>query len=246
MENKSLYNNISIILVDTKTPSNIGATARCMMNMGLSDLILVHPPNDPYGEAGKLAAGADIILDRAKIFSTLVEATKNYGVIFGTSRHKGRLRKNVCTPRYAAEKIIPLLSRNKIAIVFGNEVNGLTGKNLALCHEIISIPSSDDFPSLNLSHAIMIVAYELFLASGAMQTSVCRELLARSEDTENFYQHLQRTLITIGFLERNRPERMMSTLRQIFSRSRPSQRDVAVLRGILASVDRIIGSAGRK
>lgn len=241
MPDTSKLHNISIVLVDTKTPANIGATARCMMNMGLSRLLLVQPPEDPAHEAGKLAAGADIILSQAEVFSTLKEAVIDYALVFGTSRHKGRLRKNICTPREAAQEIIPLLSRNKVAVVFGNEVNGLTREDLSLCHEIIAIPSSDSFPSLNLSHAVMIMAYELFLASKTHGAPDPKEL-APLKAVEDFYRHLQKTLLNIEFFNKDETERMMFTLRQLFGRSRLGQRDVAVLRGILSAVDRAASS----
>jgi TrmH family RNA methyltransferase len=237
MKNAPLLDNISIVLVDTKTPANIGATARCMMNMGLSRLVLVEPPVDSSHEAKKLAAGADSILDHAEVFSTLKEAVADYGLVFGTSRHKGRLRKNIHAPREAAQAIIPLLSKNKVAIVFGNEVNGLTRDDLSLCNEIIAIPSSDSFPSLNLSHAVMIMAYELFLAAQARGVTAAKEL-APVKIVEDFYEHLRTTLMQIEFLNKTEAERMMFTLRQLFGRSRLSGRDVAVLRGILSAVER--------
>jgi TrmH family RNA methyltransferase len=240
MHKKSLLDNISIVLVDTKTPANIGAAARCMLNMGLSHLVLVNPPDDPAGEALKLAAGADGVLDQARCAATLAEAVKDHELVLGTSRHTGRLRKNVLTPHDAVKAAVPLLSCNKVAIVFGNEVNGLTREDLSFCHELISIPSSDAFPSLNLSHAVMIVAYELFLASGNAPVLVDRDL-APSEAVEEFHRHLQNTLLNTGFLDRNKPARMMSVLRQIFGRARLSQKDVAVLRGILTSVERAAG-----
>jgi tRNA/rRNA methyltransferase len=166
-------------------------------------------------------------------------------LVFGTSRHKGRLRKNIRTPRDAAEEIIPLLSRNKVALVFGNEVNGLTREDLSLCHEIITIPSSDSFPSLNLSHAVMIMAYELFLASKGHLAPDAKEL-APSKTVEDFYQHLQKTLLDIEFLSKDEAKRMMFTLRQLFGRSRLNQRDVAVLRGIFSAVDRAASSKRNK
>jgi len=241
MDNTTLFNNISIVLVDTKTPANIGATARCMMNMGLTQLVLVRPPNDPSREALKLAAGADIVLDRMQAFSTLEEAVADHGLVLGTSRQKGRLRKNIMAPRDAARAVIPLLLQNKVAIVFGSEVNGLKREDLTLCHEFISIPSAEAFPSLNISHAVMIVAYELFLTSCMSFTPESQEL-ADSQAIEVFYHHLQKILVDIAFLDRNKPERMMFTLRQIFGRSRLRKRDVAVLRGILTAVERIAES----
>src|SRR5512142_2462336 len=237
MQNHSLLDNVTIILVDTKSPANIGAVARSMMNMGLSRLVLVNPPKDRNEEAYKLAAGADRIITEATVVETLAGAIADQNLVIGTSRHPGRLRKNIRPPRETAEQVVPLLSRNRVAVVFGNEVNGLDNRDLALCHEIIAIPSSEAFPSLNLSHAVMIVAYELYLAARTGVSSEEREL-ALASDLEQFHLQLQEILRGIGFLEQDRPERMMATLRQIFGRARLDSRDVSILRGILTAVDR--------
>jgi tRNA/rRNA methyltransferase len=237
MKKTALLDNISVVLADTKTPANIGATARCMMNMGLSRLILVNPPKDDDLEAIKLAAGAQTILEQAAVYATLGEAVADHGLVIGTSRHVGKQRKNIRTPREVAEQVIPILLKNRVAIVFGNEVNGLENRDLALCHEIVAIPSSDAFPSLNLSHAVLIIVYELFLASGAQVSQLSNEL-ARSDDIEGFYLQLQETLQTIGFLERDHPERMMFSFRQLFGRARLNSRDVSILRGVLSAVDK--------
>jgi tRNA (cytidine32/uridine32-2'-O)-methyltransferase len=237
MQNQQPLDNITIVLVDTKSPANIGAAARCMMNMGLSRLVLVNPRKDRDEEAFRLAAGADRIVAEATVAETLGQAIAGHNLVIGTSRHPGRLRQNIGSPRETAARLVPLLSRNKVAVVFGSEVNGLDNRDLALCHEIIAIPSSEAFPSLNLSHAVMIVAYELFLAARTGVPSGDREL-APAEDLEQFHLHLQETLIKVGFLERDRPERMMATLRQIFGRARLDERDVSILRGILSAVER--------
>jgi TrmH family RNA methyltransferase len=234
---KELLDNISIVLVDTKTPGNIGAAARGMMNMGLSRLILVDPPRDKDQDARKLAAGAHEIIEKAEVFPALAEALAGHGLVIGTSRHAGKQRKNIRTPREMAETILPLLATNKVAIVFGNEVNGLENSDLALCQEIVAIPSSDAFSSLNLSHAVMIIAYELFLASGVYAGHVAGQL-ATLDETEGFFLQLQETLQKIGFLERDHPERMMFSLRQLFGRARMNSRDVSILRGILSTIER--------
>ncbi len=238
MRNKALH-HVSIVLVDTKTPANIGATARCMMNMGMKRLVLVNPPKDPNNEISKLAAGAEEIVKQAQAAPTLKDAIAGQRLVIGTSRHPGRLRRNVRSPREAAERVAPLLARNNVAVVFGNEVNGLDNRQLALCHEIITVPSSGEFPSLNLSHAVMVVAYELFVALRAAVPATSRQL-ARVEDLEQFYRHLQETLQTIGFLDRDHPERMMFYLRQVFGRSRLDKREVNILRGIMSSINRIM------
>lgn len=236
MKSSALLSSIGIVLVETRTAGNIGAVARCMMNMGMSRLILVRPLQDRSADAVKFAAGAETLIENAAVFASLKEAVSGYGLVLGTSRHTGRRRKNILTPREAAERTVPLLANNKVALVFGGEVNGLTNGDLSLCHELISIPSSDEFPSLNLSHAVMIVIYELFLVARA-NAAAPERTLARSTDLENFYIHLQSALEKIGFIDPARPEHMMLSLRQIFGRSRLDERELAILRGILSRID---------
>jgi TrmH family RNA methyltransferase len=238
MADPKALRNASIVLVNTKTPGNIGAVARCMMNMGLSQLVLVRPPKDPSGSAVKFAAGADRIIEASLRVATLDEAVADHQLVIGTSRRRSRLRKNVHSPRSLAEMVVPLLRSNKIAFVFGPEVDGLEKSHLALCQEIVAIPSSDAFPSLNLSHAVMVVAYELFLASlGDVNPSA--PSLADAAELERLFVHLQQTLEQIGFLERNsycERDRMMFSLRQLFGRARLEPRDVNILRGILTAM----------
>ena len=237
MQNQTLLDRVSIVLVDTKTPANIGATARCMMNMGLTRLVLVNPPPDKNGDAVRLAAGADPILQQALVFSSLEEAVVGQGLVIGTSRQKSKRRKNILSPRDMALSVVPLLDRNNAAIVFGNEVNGLEIRDITLCHELVAIPSAEAFPSLNLSHAVMILAYELFVAAGASAAPSTREL-AQTEDVELFYNQLQETLQAIGFFGDQDSSRMMHSLRQIFGRSQLDNRDVQILRGILRTFNR--------
>jgi TrmH family RNA methyltransferase len=237
MRAKSSLDNISIVLVDTKAPANVGSVARAMMNMGFSRLVLVDPPKDSSGEARRLAAGAHEILDGAEVFNTLKEAVSDQGIVIGTSRHMGRRRKNIFTPRETAARIVPLLDRNRVCLVFGNEVNGLDNDDIALCNELISIPSSDSFRSLNLSHAAMVVMYEFFTAA-MEKTPSSAGGLAPSRELEKFYEHLQRTLQDIGFIDCHHPEHMMLSLRQLFGRARLDAREVSILRGILSEVDK--------
>ncbi|MHB8845646.1 MAG: RNA methyltransferase [Nitrospirota bacterium] len=237
MQQHSALDNISIVLVRTKTPGNIGAVARCMMNMGLSQLVLVRPPKDPDSLALKFAAGADRIIEASRRCAALDEAVAGHQLVIGTSRRRSRLRKNVHSPRALAEAVVPLLGSNRIAVVFGPEVDGLEKSHLALCQEIVAIPSSDAFPSLNLSHAVMVVAYELFIASLG-NAGPSAPSLADAAELEGFFVHLQQTLEHVGFLDRNsycERDRMMFSLRQIFGRARLEPRDVSILRGVLSA-----------
>ncbi len=243
MAAQDLLDNVSIVLVRTKTPGNIGAVARCMMNMGLSRLVLVRPPQDDQGEAMKFAAGAEAVLRDAIRTGTLQDALAGHRLVIGTSRHLGRHRRNIGTPREMAGRIVPLLPRNRIALVFGREVNGLEKEDLALCNEFIAIPSSKAFPSLNLSHAVSIVAYELFIATRAGTASEGRTL-AQTGELEAFYQHLQKVLEDSGFLGPHNREHMMTSVRQLFGKSRLEQRDINILHGILSAIVRSDPSKG--
>lgn len=243
MAAKNLLDNVSIVLVRTKTPGNIGAVARSMMNMGLSRLALVHPPRDDQSEAMKFAAGAEAILRNAVRTETLQEAVAEHRLVIGTSRHRGRHRRNIGTPREMVGQIVPLLPQNRIALVFGREVNGLDKEDLALCNELIAIPSSEAFPSLNLSHAVTIVAYELFLATRAGSVSAGRTL-AQTGELEIFYQHLQKVLEDSGFLGPHNRDHMMTSLRQLFGKSRLEQRDISILHGVLSAIVRSYPSKG--
>ena len=237
MANDDPLQNVSIVLVRTKTPGNIGAVARCMMNMGLSRLILVRPPKDDAGEALRIAAGAERIIEQAARVATLPEALEGHELVIGTSRHGGRLRRNIGAARDIIERVLPLLTRNRAAILFGREVNGLDRKELALCNEILSIPSSEDFPSLNLSHAVMVVAYELFVAA-RLRPPAAERSLAGAPDLERFFSHLQQALLQVGFFTEDQPDRLMLSLRQLFSRAQPDERDLQMLRGILTAIER--------
>ena len=243
MTEQTLLNNVSIVLVRTKTPGNIGAVARCMMNMGLSRLVLVRPPQDDHDEALKLAAGAEAILRDAVRTETLRDAVAGHHLVIGSSRHLGRHRRNVAAPREMADRLVPLLQQNRIALVFGREVNGLDKDDLDLCNELIAIPSSEAFPSLNLSHAVCIVAYELFLAAAVCRVVEGRTLVQTGE-LEAFYQHLQKVLEDSGFIGPHNKDHMMTSLRQLFGRSRLEQRDISILRGILSAIVRTDASRG--
>ena len=233
--------NLSIVLVKTKTPGNIGAVARCMMNMGLSRLLLVRPPSDHADDARKLAAGAEVVLETAEVHPTLQDAVSGHGLVIGASRHTAKQRKNVRTPREMAASVFPALAKNRVALVFGREVNGLEREDLALCHELVWIPSSESFPSLNLSHAVMVLAYELFITQTSAALPGGTEL-APADELEKFYQHLQRTLLEIDFLDDTNRERMMFSLRQLFGRSRMDRRDLKILRGILSQMENRLNS----
>jgi tRNA/rRNA methyltransferase/tRNA (cytidine32/uridine32-2'-O)-methyltransferase len=162
-----ILSNFIIVLCRASEPGNVGAVCRVMKNMGLSRLRMVAPGSLVETPLVNRAIHAEDVWRDALFFDTLADATSDCSLVVGTTRRRGRKRKNVTLePRALAG----WLARNHIpasvALVFGNERTGLTDDELNFCNLASHIPVSDAFPSLNLSHAVQIYAYELFLAFG--------------------------------------------------------------------------------
>jgi TrmH family RNA methyltransferase len=237
-----LLSNIRIVLVGTTHPGNIGAAARAMKNMGLSDLALVSPKIYPSDEATARAAGADEILAAARVCASLDEALADREQIIGASARLRAVAWPQLTPRECAEKIRAAGGR-KTAILFGRERTGLSNDELERCNYLLHIPCNPAFSSLNVAAAVQVVAYELFQAAQASAPSEAGEdaaaRLANGEEMESFHGHLLRTLYEIGFLRENKSSPMLiRRLRRIFIRSGLEKTDIHILRGILAAVQK--------
>lgn len=235
MKGKMNLDSISILLVRPKFHENIGSVARAMKNMGLSRLIVVNGCSPLHPNAYKLASGAEDILERAEEFFTLREAISEMGCVVGTTSRGGKERHPLLTPETLAKKLIPLSLKNSIGLVFGSEKEGLTSDELFLCHLYVRIPSMESFPSLNLAQAVMVVCYELFQAS--LEIPKQPILLAQAEQLERMFEHMEKTLIQIGFLDSNHPKRIIRVLRKLFGRSQMDDREVQILQGIWSQMD---------
>lgn len=238
MKGKMNLDSISILLVRPKFHENIGSVARAMKNMGLSRLIVVNGCSPLHPNAYKLASGAEDILERAEEFFTLREAISEMGCVVGTTSRGGKERHPLLTPETLAKKLIPLSLKNSIGLVFGSEKEGLTSDELFLCHLYVRIPSMESFPSLNLAQAVMVVCYELFQAS--LEIPKQPILLAQAEQLERMFEHMEKTLIQIGFLDSNHPKRIIRVLRKLFGRSQMDDREVQILQGIWSQMDRYL------
>jgi tRNA/rRNA methyltransferase len=226
---------ISIVLVRTRFPENIGSVARVMKNMGLSRLILVDGCSPFHTNAYKLASGAEDILERAEEAPTLMEAVSEMEFLAGMTSRSGRERTPLLTPGDLMDELIPLTATNSAGLVFGSEKEGLTREELSLCHRYVRIPSSQTFPSLNLAQAVTVLCYELLRASWTAPESPAR--LAQSDQIEKMFKHMERTLVEIGFSESRNPKRIMGALRRLFGRSRLAEREIRILHGIWSKMD---------
>lgn len=237
--------NIRIILVEPSHPGNIGAVARAMKTMCLERLYLVKPRYFPHAEATARASGADDILANAIVCSSLTQAVKDCSLVFATSVRKRSLRWPTLTPREFAYQAMSKLQRGEVAVVFGREQSGLSNVELDICNAMVSIPCNPHYSSLNLAAALQIVCYELWLASGDPRTKATIEEIpidddipAEIEQIEQYYAHLERTLISLGFLNPQHPKHLMRRLRRLFNRSRLSWKEIKILRGILTAMER--------
>jgi tRNA (cytidine32/uridine32-2'-O)-methyltransferase len=238
--------SIRIVLVGTTHPGNIGAVARAMKNMGLSDLALVNPRHFPHEDATARASGATDILDAALVVSTLKEALTDCVYVAGASARSRAISWPTMGPRDCAERMLLESKQGKVAAVFGPEKSGLHNDDLALCHTLLTIPTNPDFSSLNLAMAVQVLTYELRVAASLdAGPSFEREAPpATGEEMEHFYAHLEQVCRDIEFLDPDNPRLLMRRMRRLFVRARPDKNEVNILRGILAAVDRSRRSGG--
>lgn len=240
-----MLENIRIVLVNTSHTGNIGSAARAMKTMGLSQLILVDPITAPDGKSSALAAGAGDVLANAKTVSTLAEAVADCGLVIGTSARSRTLSWPMLEPRGCGEKLISEVSKYPVALVFGRENNGLSNEELQQCHFHVCIPANPDYSSLNLAAAVQTLCYEVRMAYLNLSRGEYPESHPEdneyplSEDLEGFYSHLEQTLIKTNFIIAKHPGMVMTKLRRLFNRARPETAELNILRGILASIEKI-------
>jgi tRNA/rRNA methyltransferase len=225
--------DIRIVLVRPQGQMNIGSVARAMKNVGLKELALVDQAGPSlHPDARVMAVHAHDILEDALIFSHLASAIADCTWVIGTTRRRGKERGEVIDPRQMAAEIAEIIQQNKVALVFGPEDRGLTNRDLDLCQRLVTIPADDEYGSLNLAQAVMIICYEIYLAGQHKKGLSPGKKLATSAELEWMYRHMEEALLRIGFLDRNSPKRMMAVLRRIFSKAQLDPREVRVLRGI--------------
>lgn len=235
-----MLDRIRIIMVETSHPGNIGAAARAMKAMGLSQLVLVSPKKFPDAEATFRAAGADDVLENTVIVDQLSDALKNCEWVIGASVRQRKLSRPINTPKMCADKIRDNLTGN-VAIVFGRESSGLTNEELSFCHDQLLIPTNPDFSSLNVASAIQVVTYELRMAAlsdlNNESKNYADDPLANADEVAGFYNHLKKTLLDLHFLDAKQPKRLMERLQLLFNRAHLTTTELNILRGMLRAIE---------
>jgi TrmH family RNA methyltransferase len=235
-QSQAVLDHIRVVLVEPQHAGNIGAVARAMKNMALSQLVLVNPVDHLAMEARMMAMHAFDILQRAQIVSTLAQAVADVGYVVGTTRRLGKARQATLTSRGVAPLLLVLAASNPVALVFGREASGLTNEELERCHELITIPAHPVFGSMNLAQAVLLVCYELYVAS-ATQPHYTPPTLATVEELERLYTRMRAVLRHIGFLHGSHPDRMMGYFRRFFARQGMKSRDVKIFLGVFRQIE---------
>ncbi len=234
-------NNFTFVLFKPQSAGNIGAAARALKNMGFDDLRLVAPGTLNQREAVAMAVHADDILAGAKTYPDLASALTDCSVTVGTTSRRGGYRSTAHPLRAAAMELGALARSNRIAVIFGREDRGLTNRELKLCHRLITIPTAPEYPSLNLAQAVVVVAYELMIASNAYAStasataSASREFVSASI-SDAMLARMAETLVSIGFIDEQNPDHIMFALREIFGRSGLTPREVEILNGMARQI----------
>src|SRR6266571_5513945 len=165
MKTRGPLSRIRVVLLRPSHPGNIGAAARAMKNMGITQLRLVRPKRFPHPDAHAMASGALDVLESARACATLEEALAGTTYSVALSARARELSHPLLDARAAARKLLSAARKDEVAIVFGNETDGLSNKEVMRCSALARIPANPQYASLNLAQAVQVVAYELRMAA---------------------------------------------------------------------------------
>ena len=236
---KAKTKNISIVLYKPKYAGNIGSVARAAKNMGISNIVVVGKVDFDREEMQQRSThlAADV-LDQIQYSASIEEALGSFNYIVGTTARLGKARGPFIAPRAVAQDVADISQKNKVALLFGPEDTGLANDELRLCHAVVTIPTSREFTSLNLSHAVMILCYEIFTTSSeATAGTETTPQLALSSELEGMYGQIKTLLADIEFLNPENPDYWMMHLRRFFNRAGLLSREVKIIRGICRQLD---------
>ena len=228
-----------IILVRPQLGENIGMAARAMLNCRLSSLRLVKPRDGwPNPKALRAASGADVVLQKAKVFDSVAAAVGDLEHVVATSARNRELSQRIVTARLAAAEMRAWIGRSeKVGILFGPERTGLVNEDMVHADTVLSIPLNPQFSSLNVAQAVLLVAYEWAAAgeeTAAERMSDHSTRPATKDELVNLFSHLERALDESGFL-RNKAMRpaMVNNLRALLQRSAMTEQEVRSFHGVI-------------
>jgi tRNA/rRNA methyltransferase len=247
-----LRDRLKFVLVEPSHAGNIGSAARAIKVMGFHRLAVVSPrEKDParHPDALAFASRATDILEDLQIYSSLDEALADSQLNIAVSAEGREFGPQAMSPEGLAERLFAeivgssIASPESISLIFGTERTGLPIEIVQRCQWMCAIPTMGEYNSLNLSQAVQVLAYVLGRHSGLLQMpAVVRqnahdtEAWASDQNVEAMFTHLQDTLVKIDFLDPTQPKKLMPRLRRLFARSRLTNKELDILRGILSQI----------
>ena len=208
-----------------------------MLNFGLTEMRLVAPRDGwPNPDAGPAASGADVVLEKARVFETTHEAIADCSLVFASTVRRRDLVMPVLDPKQMADQIAASAERN--AILFGPERSGLETEEVALANAIVTVPINPEFASLNLAQAVILLAYEWSKRSELAQpTSKTLEQPAPHGELNGLIAQLDEELAVKGYFHPpSRTEATRNTIRTIFTKTGWSAREIKAVRGIIRAL----------
>ncbi|HVP19851.1 MAG TPA: TrmJ/YjtD family RNA methyltransferase [Spirochaetia bacterium] len=234
--------DVRIVLVRPRDPRNVGSACRAMKCMGITTLGIVPDSLLDPTQARTLAHYAADVLEGAMLYPRLADAIKDAVLIAGTTRRRGRNRKYFSIfPEQLGQRIASIAS-GTVAVLFGNEETGLTDEELSLCHLAVNIPASQQFPSLNLSHAVQVVCYEIFRARSVEHLTPFAPV--RASELDSLVSVITRSLARIGFFHIVGPDQMTVFFKDILGRAGLSMNEARRLGVVFRKIAGLITKEG--
>lgn len=231
-----------IILVEPQLGENIGACARAMLNCGLTEMRLVRPREPwPNEKARRSSSGADLVLEKARLFDTTAEAVADLQHVFATTARPRGMAKDVVSAREAAAMVRDFNGEGRsCGLLFGPERTGLENDDVALAEIAVQVPLNPEFSSLNLGQAVLILAYEWYQFGGAQVDAGGGRRSSPPADRQamvSLFEHLETELDHAGFFyPPDKRPRMLRNIRTMFLRAHMTEQEVRTMRGAIKAL----------
>ena len=237
-----IKNQVQIVLVETSHPGNIGSVARAMKTMGLQNLVLVKPRSFPSKEAFVLSGNAQDLIEQAVVVNTLDEAIKNCTNIYATSARTRSISWPIITAEMAGIEINKSVREGtKVSIIFGREDRGLTNEELQKANKHILIPSSEDYPVLNIAMSVQVIAYEIF-KNADIEVDINWQDYPElnSEELSMLIDHFIDTSYKLNLFDEDNAKKILVRIKRMFTRLKPDKMEGNFLRGFLTRINKKI------
>ena len=234
------FSNLKVVLVEPNGPLNVGSVARLCANFEVDELRIVSPKCEIFSsEAKKMAVKGLEYLDKCKIFKNIEQAIFDCDLVLASC---GRIETCKDSSFESPEDILKWISSfsqiNNLAVLFGREDRGLTNSELLLAQKIFNIPTSHNYPSLNLSHAVSIILYELNKASNNKLKKKLKNFnLASSNEIYESFLQIEEMLIRTGFLQKHTSLAKLTKFKKYILRAKTTSHEINILRGIIRQIN---------